>query len=303
MYKTYCIVRSYMEFYTKIVGVTFDNRQRLIWELKRDGTIKEGTELVLSREPNNPYDRNAIAVLTTNGDRLGYLSKNTVACQLAPKIDSGQRFGACVTSITGGDVGNAFGINIKIFEQKEEFIEPKSFWLELYSNAEYELDGNMRTIFLKATIDMSKPNSEEISYVLMVSGDGLFGFLNTKNYHFSMKMNRVFSFLTTDLYATKEIIKNKLSYFPYSGTSKFIDYNKDCINWGNTLPDLVLYPMDFELLEKTNSRLSFRFYDNYNGLELVIFEENWLFKRCYKSSALSLDIFSREITSYYNSFG
>lgn len=42
-----------MEFYTKVVGVSFDGRQRLIRQ------TRVGESLSLVRDPNNQYDRNA----------------------------------------------------------------------------------------------------------------------------------------------------------------------------------------------------------------------------------------------------
>lgn len=64
----------------KVVGVTFDNRQELLEKMYADvaGLPAEGTpatikgELVL--EPDNTYDKNAIAVVV-GGEKVGYLSK------------------------------------------------------------------------------------------------------------------------------------------------------------------------------------------------------------------------------------
>ena len=44
--------------------------------------------VVLSREPSNPYDRNAIRVDNVRGDQIGHIPK-TVAAKLAPFLDSG----------------------------------------------------------------------------------------------------------------------------------------------------------------------------------------------------------------------
>lgn len=146
-----------MEFYAKIAGVTFDNRQRLIWRLKREGKLEEGTELILNREPNNPYDRNAVAVLTVDGDHLGYLPKDTVACKLAPKMDNGERYVAYVTAVTGGDVGNAFGINIKIQSFDEDNIYKEKEVEGMYSKRIYN---NFKTALENAEFRF-KENTEK----------------------------------------------------------------------------------------------------------------------------------------------
>ena len=60
------------------VGVTFDNRQDVISELYSD-SVKSGIDnipVVLKKEPQNPYDKNAIAILTTDGRSIGYVSKD-----------------------------------------------------------------------------------------------------------------------------------------------------------------------------------------------------------------------------------
>lgn len=51
------------EFYTKVVGTTFDGRDEIIEELYFDGDMDCGQRLVLQRQKNNVHDRNAIAVM------------------------------------------------------------------------------------------------------------------------------------------------------------------------------------------------------------------------------------------------
>lgn len=104
-----------MHFYTKVAGVTFENRQSTIRRLYRFGELDEGTELILKREPDNPFDRNAVAVLTQEGESLGYLSKD-LAEQLSGNMDRGKIYKAYVSAITGGDADNNYGINIQIQE-------------------------------------------------------------------------------------------------------------------------------------------------------------------------------------------
>ena len=60
-----------MTFYTKLAGVTYDGRQTIIRNLYRTGALDVGTEVILQREPNNPYDSFAVAVLTQDGQSIG----------------------------------------------------------------------------------------------------------------------------------------------------------------------------------------------------------------------------------------
>ena len=55
-------------FHSKVVGVTFTDAQNIIPKLKPDMWLK------LVRQPDNPYDSNAIAVFFAN-HHLGYLPK------------------------------------------------------------------------------------------------------------------------------------------------------------------------------------------------------------------------------------
>ena len=102
------------EFYTKIVGVTFEGRQRLISKLDI------GEQLILLRNPNNPYDRNAIGVYNINYDMLGHINRD-LAKKMAPLIDSGVRFQVTVSEVVGGGEYN-YGVKILIqyLSNKEE---------------------------------------------------------------------------------------------------------------------------------------------------------------------------------------
>lgn len=99
------------DFYTKIVGVTFNNRDGR----NRQDVVRElrcGQELFLHREYKNEHDAEAIAVATAEKVRVGYIHAN-LADRLAPVIDAGARFNVVVSSLTGGDQEN-LGVNIRI---------------------------------------------------------------------------------------------------------------------------------------------------------------------------------------------
>ena len=105
----------YGAFYTKIRGVSWEGRQRLISRLNMSGQLEVGTPLELVREPDNPFDGNAVAVRTANGDMLGYLNKD-INGGISEKMRRGVRYRVTVSSVTGGiGIGN-YGINIKVEE-------------------------------------------------------------------------------------------------------------------------------------------------------------------------------------------
>lgn len=101
-----------MAFFSKVAGATKHNedgmsRQEIIKGLGR------GDLLELEREPDNPEDPCAIAVVSDAG-RIGYLPRQTAA-ELAPIMDSGARPCAYVTEITGGDEKReSLGVNIVV---------------------------------------------------------------------------------------------------------------------------------------------------------------------------------------------
>lgn len=96
-------------FYTKVAGVSYDNRQAVV------ASLKAGDVLVLTREPNNPHDPHAIAVSTADGVQVGYLSAR-LAARLTPTVDTGARYAATVSQVTGGGE-RSYGVNIYIRRQ------------------------------------------------------------------------------------------------------------------------------------------------------------------------------------------
>jgi hypothetical protein len=98
---------------TTVCGVSRKNqdgsrRQDIIAECRFD----EDLELV--REPDNPHNENAIAVLRfSSGQQCGYLRAN-LASQIAPLMDAGVNVTAGVLEVTGGEDGSRFGLNIQV---------------------------------------------------------------------------------------------------------------------------------------------------------------------------------------------
>ena len=96
------------DFYSKIAGVTFDNRQRYI------PGLRAGQELEYRRDRYNPYDSNAVGLYDAYGNQIGFLSKE-VASQVAPKMDAGKRYRITVSQVTGGGSWS-YGVNIHIHQ-------------------------------------------------------------------------------------------------------------------------------------------------------------------------------------------
>lgn len=91
--------------FTKLAGVSFNGRQNHITK------SINGKKLMLIRDYNNQYDKNAIGVY--NEDVLiGWISKN-LAKKLAPEIDAGIQWHALVSGVTGKD-NETKGVNIEL---------------------------------------------------------------------------------------------------------------------------------------------------------------------------------------------
>lgn len=107
------------EIYTKIAGVTHKNEEgRSIQRILKDlaDYDPDSLELTLEREPDNPYDENAIKVYC-EGEHIGYI-KAELAKKLADLVDNGVVSGA-VSEITGGTEGHPHGCNICLTVEDE----------------------------------------------------------------------------------------------------------------------------------------------------------------------------------------
>ena len=93
---------------TRVVGVSFNNRQAVVAQLK------VGEVVCLVRDPLNPFDSNAIMVIRQNGQQIGFLNRD-LAAMLSERMD---RFGrlvkATISSISGGlYIDLSFGVRVK----------------------------------------------------------------------------------------------------------------------------------------------------------------------------------------------
>lgn len=104
------------EFFTKVVGVTFSGRQEII------ARIQDGDSAEIVREPENEYDFYAVAVYWQN-NQIGYLNTR-LARVIAPVIDTGAKYGAYVTQVTG-KAHESLGVNLCI-QKKGQEPDPKT---------------------------------------------------------------------------------------------------------------------------------------------------------------------------------
>lgn len=100
---------------TRVAGISFENR---------DGSsrqafarqVRKGDPLVLTREPENPFDPNAIAVAWIDKEgvalQVGYVPR-ALAAVLAPMVDAGAKLEASVIRAGGGGL-QLIGIRMKI---------------------------------------------------------------------------------------------------------------------------------------------------------------------------------------------
>ena len=102
--------RSGSRICTRVAGVTFNGRQSVI------ASLSNGEEILLKREPTNPYDPNAICVEHQNGQQIGYLNRH-LAATLAPFFDENRLpVTACVQCLTGSQrPGYSLGVVISFF--------------------------------------------------------------------------------------------------------------------------------------------------------------------------------------------
>ena len=80
------------EFRCTVHGLCFENRYRRLAELHA------GDELVLRRDPENEIGADAIEVLTSEVELLGYVPRS-ISRWLAPAMDAGYRMHASVLKV------------------------------------------------------------------------------------------------------------------------------------------------------------------------------------------------------------
>ena len=111
-------------FYAKVSGISFPNP---------DGEARSGLvakcqmfqELGLLREPDNPYSANAVAVITAEGKKLGYL-QSEVGSQISREMDRDhRRWTAFVRKVTPPNGDYKMGMVIYLLRLTPAFVEMK----------------------------------------------------------------------------------------------------------------------------------------------------------------------------------
>ena len=102
----YSAIRKTIE--TKVAGVTFEGRQRVV------ASLQVGEPVVLTREPENRYDANAIRVERVDGAQIGYIPRE-IAGRIAPFMDEdGEPLHGTVSYLTGSSCyGYSLGVVIR----------------------------------------------------------------------------------------------------------------------------------------------------------------------------------------------
>jgi single-stranded-DNA-specific exonuclease len=93
---------------TKVVGMTFERRQSVV------ALLKVGEEVLLIREPDNPYDKNAIKVVRQNGQQFGFLNRY-LAAMVSTMLDHyGRPISAVVSELGSGFYpDSSLGVRVK----------------------------------------------------------------------------------------------------------------------------------------------------------------------------------------------
>ena len=94
------------DFYTKVVGISFERRQAIA------SGLNPGDALDLIRDPANEFDPNAIEIRFGNL-QVGFIRRE-IAKYVAPNIDAGDRYSAVVGDVTGGGPERNVGVNIRV---------------------------------------------------------------------------------------------------------------------------------------------------------------------------------------------
>ena len=97
-----------VNYHSKIVGTTFENRQDILAHLEGNESLR------VRREPKNQYDPRAVAVdVDIKGIwyPVGYIAKDKNK-DIAEALDAGREVEIKISEVTGGDKGKNLGMNI-----------------------------------------------------------------------------------------------------------------------------------------------------------------------------------------------
>ena len=92
-------------------------------QLLRKGSLSAGTEVRLEHQPDNPHDRNAVAILVkSTGAMLGYVSK-----ELAPKYSALANAGKIIEATVTKVANDGTKIDVRVvFEQSDDHLDERN---------------------------------------------------------------------------------------------------------------------------------------------------------------------------------
>ena len=107
------------DFSLAAVGCWFDNDDGSSRQLEL-AECRPGDRVELVRQPHNPHDPLAVAIVTASGTCVGFLSRDRAAW-IAPKIDRGYPVNAIVERVKGLHLAGAtLGLVMRINMEGEE---------------------------------------------------------------------------------------------------------------------------------------------------------------------------------------
>jgi len=97
---------------------------------------RQGDRVILKREPENPHDEKAVAVLREDGETIGYLSRDN-AVWVARVMDEGKQVEAKIKRILGGTTdkptpGVVIDVDTTPLKTEKPQAETKGFWKGLF---------------------------------------------------------------------------------------------------------------------------------------------------------------------------
>lgn len=114
--KVYTENMKEVNYHSKIVGTTFENRQDILAHLEGNESLR------VRREPENQYDQRAVAVDVSIKGKwypVGYIAKDKNK-DIAEALDAGRDVEIKISEVTGGDKGKNLGMNICLKYEKDD---------------------------------------------------------------------------------------------------------------------------------------------------------------------------------------
>lgn len=145
-----------ISYHSKLVGVTFEGRQEII------GVLNGDEQLRFRREPENEYDKNAVAVdvlLTDAWVPIGYIARDKNS-ELAEVLSAGKRAGIKISEITGGD-DKSYGVNVYItYEKKPQLVRTPDAYLVkdifgneiFYDDVKHQYTNSLGEVYLSGSV-------------------------------------------------------------------------------------------------------------------------------------------------------